>query len=138
MPPSDSLTWVTTYRLNQSITGPVAAGGIHQAGKHRNVFLSGLAGIFPPLTQSFAEYVIETTPPVSLTIDETRNRMIGSWEPSTSTRLLIGTPLNVRSGSVAVPPARPAWLSVFRNIVLALPSPGSSHCWPSVHCSTFR
>jgi hypothetical protein len=102
------------------------------------VFDSGEAGMWLPATQSGAAYAIEISPPASVRMDAMRHQFIGGDKSIVSTRLASWTPVNVTSGTLAVPPTNPVWPMALSHSPARVPSPGSGYECFSVHDSTSR
>src|SRR5947207_10840963 len=92
-----------------------------------------------PATHSRGEYGTPMMPPDSEVMYEMRHQFIGGdWSVTVSTRLAICTPVNVTSGTEAVPPTRPVCETPASHSPARVESPGSGYVWFSVHCSTSR
>ena len=76
--------------------------------------------------------------PDSVLIVATRNQFIAGAQSVESTRLGICTPVKVMSGTVVVPPTRPAWVMRCSHSPALVASPGSGNEWVKVHDSTSR
>src|SRR5690349_8839242 len=98
-------------------------GGVQYCGKHRLVLASGVGSA--DRLHCCGEYWTVSVPPLSLSTSCTRYLTSGGSPSRPSTRFGICTPLNVTSGSFAVPAGTPSWEMLPSHSDLLVLSPGS-------------